>query len=70
MVLPSLKPDAEEAPLTLELILEVAEAVIRRFGPGKANVVDVARALGVSHAAVYRYVPTKAKLRDLAWGAG
>jgi AcrR family transcriptional regulator len=39
--------------------------VIRRFGPDKANVVDVARALGVSHAAVYRHVPTKAALRDL-----
>jgi AcrR family transcriptional regulator len=39
--------------------------VIRRFGPEKATVVDVARALGVSHAAVYRHVATKAELRDL-----
>jgi AcrR family transcriptional regulator len=42
--------------------------VIRRFGPAKANVVDVARALGVSHAAVYRHVTTKAQLRDLVVG--
>jgi AcrR family transcriptional regulator len=39
--------------------------VVRRFGPEKATVVDVARALGVSHAAVYRHVKTKAELRHL-----
>jgi AcrR family transcriptional regulator len=39
--------------------------VVRRFGPEKATVVDVARALGVSHAAVYRHVKTKAELRNL-----
>jgi AcrR family transcriptional regulator len=54
-----------ETPLTLERILATAEDVIRRFGPAKATVVDVARALGVSHAAVYRHVATKALLRDL-----
>ncbi len=52
-------------PLTLDRILSAAEDVIRRFGPDKANVVDVARALGVSHAAVYRHITTKAELRDL-----
>jgi AcrR family transcriptional regulator len=54
-----------ETPLTREQILTTAEEVIRRFGPAKANVVDVARALGVSHTAVYRHVATKAELRDL-----
>lgn len=53
------------APLTLEQILTTAEDVLRRHGPAKATVVDVARALGVSHAAVYRHVATKAELRDL-----
>src|SRR5580698_8804719 len=53
------------APLTRDRILATAEDVIRRFGPDKATVVDVARALGVSHAAVYRHVATKAELRDL-----
>jgi AcrR family transcriptional regulator len=53
------------ATLTRERILSAAEDVIRRFGPAKANVVDVARALGVTHAAVYRHVATKAELRDL-----
>lgn len=51
--------------LTRERILSAAEEVIRRFGPGKATVVDVARALGVSHAAVYQHVASKAELRQL-----
>jgi AcrR family transcriptional regulator len=54
-----------DIPLTRDRILATAEDVIRRFGPAKATVVDVARALGVSHAAVYRHVATKAELRDL-----
>ena len=54
-----------DTPLTRERIVAAAEEVIRRFGPAKATVVDVARALGVSHAAVYRHVATKAELRDL-----
>jgi len=57
-----------DAPLTVERIVDAAEDVLRRFGPAKATVVDVARALGVSHAAVYRHVPTKAALRDLVVG--
>jgi AcrR family transcriptional regulator len=56
---------APDAPLTRDRILAAAEEVIRRFGPAKATVVDLARALGVSHAAVYRHVATKAELRDL-----
>src|SRR5580700_11620050 len=55
-------------PLTRDRILDTAEEVIRKFGPAKATVVDVARALGVSHAAVYRHVATKAELRDLVVG--
>ena len=50
--------------LTRERILEAAEDVLRRFGPAKATVVDVARALGVSHGSVYRHFPSKAALRD------
>ena len=57
-----------DTPLTRDQILSTAEDVIRRFGPAKATVVDVARALGVSHAAVYRHVATKAELRDLVVG--
>ena len=57
-----------DAPLTRDRILATAEDVIRRFGPSKATVVDVARALGVSHTAVYKHVPSKAELRDLVVG--
>jgi AcrR family transcriptional regulator len=53
----------EEA-LTAERILEAAEDVLRRYGPAKATVVDVARALGVSHGSVYRHFPSKVALRD------
>lgn len=51
-------------PLTPERILEAAEETLRRYGPAKTTVVDVARALGVSHGSVYRHFPTKADLRD------
>jgi AcrR family transcriptional regulator len=50
--------------LTREQILEAAEDVLRRYGPAKANVVDVARVLGVSHGSVYRHFNSKAALRD------
>jgi len=55
---------ASDGALTPEKILEAAEDVLRRFGPSKATVVDVARALGVSHGSVYRHFPSKAALRD------
>jgi AcrR family transcriptional regulator len=51
------------APLSRDQVLEAAEAALRRFGPAKATVVDVARALGVSHGSVYRHFPSKAALR-------
>jgi AcrR family transcriptional regulator len=57
-----------DAPLTLDKILATAEDVIRRFGPAKATVVDVARALGVSHTAVHKHVGSKAELRDMVLG--
>ena len=53
-----------ETTLTPERILDTAEDVLRRFGPAKATVVDVARALGVSHGSVYRHFPSKVALRD------
>lgn len=53
-----------EGALTTGQILAAAEEVLRRYGPAKATVVDVARALGVSHASVYRHFPSKAALRE------
>jgi AcrR family transcriptional regulator len=53
-----------ESLLTSDHILDAAEDALRRFGPAKATVVDVARALEVSHGSVYRHLPSKAALRD------
>lgn len=54
--------------LTPERILAAAEEVLRRFGPAKTTVVDVARALGVSHGSIYRHFPSKAALHDAVAG--
>jgi AcrR family transcriptional regulator len=54
----------EAVALTPERILEVTEDVLRRYGLAKATVVDVARALDVSHGSVYRHFPSKASLRE------
>ena len=53
-----------DSTLTPERILAAAEEVLRRYGPGKATVVDVAQALGVSHGSVYRHFASKVALRD------
>jgi AcrR family transcriptional regulator len=45
-------------------ILDAAVDQLRRHGPAKTGVVDVARALGVSHAAVYRQFDSKDALFD------
>jgi AcrR family transcriptional regulator len=50
--------------LDAETILTATEDVLRRHGPEKATVLDVARALGVSHASIYRHFPSKAALRE------
>ncbi len=47
-----------------ESILEAAEELLRRHGPQKTNVVDVARHLGMSHANVYRHFANKAAIQD------
>lgn len=57
-----------ETPLTPDRVLEATEDVLRRYGPAKATVVDVARALGVSHGSVYRHFRTKAALREAVTG--
>ena len=50
--------------LTKDAILDAAEQVLRRFGPEKTSVVDVARSLNVSHGTIYRHYPSKASLRE------
>ncbi|RZF63917.1 TetR/AcrR family transcriptional regulator [Sphingomonas populi] len=48
-----------------ERILQAAEDLLRRHGPAKTKVVDVARHLGMSHANVYRHFNSKADIQDL-----
>ncbi|MBW4082206.1 TetR/AcrR family transcriptional regulator [Paenibacillus sp. S150] len=45
-------------------IMDAAEQTLRRFGPDKTSVTDVARLLGVSHGTLYRHFPSKAALRE------
>jgi AcrR family transcriptional regulator len=54
--------------LTRDRVLDAAEDTLRRYGPGKTTVVDVARALGVSHGTVYRHFASKADLLDAVLG--
>jgi AcrR family transcriptional regulator len=49
---------------TRERILTTAEELLRRHGPNKTTVVDVARALEMSHANVYRHFASKSELQD------
>ncbi|AZB41044.1 TetR/AcrR family transcriptional regulator [Bacillus sp. FJAT-42376] len=51
-------------PLTKEMILDAAEQVLRRFGPEKTSVVDVARVLNISHGTIYRHYPSKDSLKE------
>ncbi len=52
---------SEETPIA-QRILDAAEVVLRRHGADKANVVDVARVLGMSHGNIYRHFPSKQAL--------
>src|SRR5215468_3280855 len=49
---------------TRERILAAAEELLRRHGIAKTTVVDVARALEMSHANVYRHFASKTELQD------
>ena len=50
--------------LSVDRILDTAQVVLRRHGVEKTNVVDIARALGVSHTNIYRHFPSKKALLD------
>lgn len=51
-------------PLDAETIVSATEEMLRRHGPDKTTVLDVARQLGVSHGSVYRHFRSKAALRE------
>ncbi len=50
--------------LQRQQILDATEEVLRRYGPAKATVADVARELNVSPGAIYRHFATKVALRE------
>ncbi|CAH1230910.1 hypothetical protein PAECIP111891_06767 [Paenibacillus allorhizoplanae] len=53
-----------ELPLSKDEILDAAEQVLRRYGPDKTSVVDIAKVLQVSHGTLYRHFESKAALRE------
>ena len=53
-----------EAPLSVDRILDAAQEVLRKHGVEKTNVVDIARALGMSHTNIYRHFPSKKALLE------
>ncbi|OMD72204.1 TetR family transcriptional regulator [Paenibacillus odorifer] len=55
---------SNDLPLSKENILDAAEQVLRRFGPDKTSVVDVAKVLKVSHGTLYRHFSSKSALRE------
>jgi len=61
---PDAPPVDGRASETRERILKAAEDLLRRHGPAKTTVVDVARALDMSHANVYRHFASKTELQD------
>jgi AcrR family transcriptional regulator len=46
------------------LIVETARLHLRRFGEDKMTIVGIARAIGMSHANIYRYFPSKTAIVD------
>jgi AcrR family transcriptional regulator len=58
------KATADDARPMRERILDAAETLLRRHGPAKTTVSDVARALDMSHANIYRHFDSKAALQD------
>ena len=57
------EPESRSAD-TRDRILNAAEELLRRHGIAKTTVVDVARALDMSHANVYRHFASKTELQD------
>jgi AcrR family transcriptional regulator len=55
-------PRLQARPLDAEAIIAKAEQAIRQYGLAKTTVLDVSRALDVSHATIYRYFPSKMAL--------
>jgi AcrR family transcriptional regulator len=57
-------PSPAPNPLSALSVLEAAKTQVRRFGESKTNMVDIGRAVGVSHAALYRFYRSKSAIMD------
>lgn len=55
-----------EEKISREHVIEATETALRRFGLAKISVVDVAKALKVSHGVLYRHFDGKADMVDAA----
>lgn len=55
------EPPTADLPIT-ERILDAAATLLRRHGVEKTNVVDIAKALGMSHGNIYRHFSSKQAL--------
>ena len=53
-----------DSPDHRDRILDTAAEQVRRFGEAKTNVVDIAKAMGLSHSAIYRYFRSKSDIFD------
>lgn len=58
------KTTASDAAATKKRIISAAESLFREVGYSKTTVADIAAALGMSPANVYRYFPTKASINE------
>jgi AcrR family transcriptional regulator len=47
---------------TRDAILDNAERLLRRFGPAKVGVTDIAKSCGMTHPNLYRFFPSKAAI--------
>lgn len=50
--------------ISSDTILQAATGLVRRLGESKTSMVDIGKALGVSHAALYRLYPSKSAIMD------
>ena len=57
-----MKTATVRTPVTRERIVETAKKLLRQYGASKMTLSDVARDMGVSHAALYRYFRGKPAL--------
>ena len=62
-------PRPKTEPATDVRLLEIATCALRRHGPRRTTVVDIATEAGMSHANVYRHFSSKAALFDAVTAA-